>query len=241
MRHQIDLSTAQSALTKILTAQLNVLNDEPHTDPPPPILSLIGATIFGFQSLHRIHLRVLITVPSFSSPDYRSNSDSNSESQNNPSQPQYRSRLITWEYPALASNSSFSAAAVDEFMKKLGKVNVTSLKQDARECDICKTDFSHLPAAAPPTNPTPASRAQEPAERSVNDEELETPVRLACGHVYGEKCLKTWISGKGIENLPTCPMCRVVLDSGSIAVSEVRITLDRVGALSYMYWAKWTI
>lgn len=235
MRHQIDLSTALSGLTKLLTAQLNVLNDEPPTDPPPPILSLIGATIFGFQSIYRMHLRVLITVPSSSSPDSCSNSDSNSESQTNPSQPQYRSKLVVWECPALASNSSFSAAEVDEFIKKLGKVNVTSLKQDARECDICKTDFSHLPAAASSTNPTPVSHAQETAEQSVNDEELEIPVRLACGHVYGEKCLKTWISGKRVGNLPTCPMCRAVLDSGSTAVSEVRITLDRVGALSYMY------
>lgn len=235
MGPQIDLSTALTALTKILTAQLNVLNDEPPTDPPPPILSLIGATIFGFQSIYRVHLRVLITVPSSSSPDFRSNFDSNSESQNNPSQPQYRSRLVIWEYPALASNSSFSAAEVDEFMKTLGKVNVTSLKQDARECDICKTDFSHLPGAASSTNPTLASHAQEPGEQSFDDEELENPVRLACGHVYGEKCLKTWISGKGIGNLPTCPMCRAVLDSGSIEVSEVRITLDRIGALSHMY------
>lgn len=235
MTHQIDLSTALSVLTKILTSELNVLNDEPPTDPPPPILNLIGATIFGFQSRFRIKLRVLITVPFSSSPDSSSNSDSNSEAQNNHPEPQ-----IVWECPALASTSSFSTVTeVDEFMKTLEKVNVTSLKQDARECDICKTDFSHLPAAAASssfTNPTPASHGQEPANKqSFKDEELESPVRLACGHVYGEKCLKTWISGKGIGTLPTCPMCRAVLDRGSIAVSEIRITLDRAGALSYMH------
>lgn len=236
MRPQNDLSTDLSALTKILIAQLNVLNDEPPTDPLPPILSLIGVTILGFQSIHPVNLLVHITIPSSSSPDSLSNSGSNnSESQNNSSQPQDRSRLVIWEFPALASNSSFSAADVDEFMKTLGKVNVTSLKQDARECVICKTDFSLLPGAASSTNPTPAGHAQEQGGQSVNDEELENPVRLACGHVYGEKCLKTWISGKGIGNLPTCPMCRALLDTGSIAVREIRITLDRAGALSHMY------
>lgn len=131
----------------------------------------------------------------------------------------------------MASSWTFSTVTeVDEFIKTLEKVNVTSLKQDARECDICKTDFSHS------TDPTPASHAaQELAKQSVNDEEQpESPVRLACGHVYGQRCLKTWISGKGTGNLPTCPMCRAVLDIGNIAVREVRITLDRPGALSYM-------
>lgn len=213
MTPQIDFSTALSALTNILTAELNALNDEAPTDPPPPILSLIGTTIFGFQRKYRTQLRILITVPSSSSAP-----DSNPEP-------------LVWEWSPLASNSTFSTAAeVDEFIKTLEKVNVTSLMPDARECDICKTDFSHSPG------PTPARQAaQRPAKQSVHDEEQpESPVRLACGHVYGERCLKTWIGGKGIGNLPTCPMCRAVLDSGNIAVSEVTITLDRPGALSSM-------
>ena len=188
----------------------------------------------------------------------------------------------------MASNSTFSAAEVDGFMNKLGKVNLTSLKQDARECDICKTRFSSSsssssssspllpgadadadaassPSCLPSTNPIglaanalshntqeppPANNKQQSVGNNNDDDdddddvdddedidvELETPVRLACGHVYGEKCLKRWISGKGIGNLPTCPMCRAVLDTTSvnIAESEIRINLDRVGALSYM-------
>lgn len=235
MRHPIDLSTALSALTDILTAQFNVLNDEPPTDPPPSILSVIGATLFGFQSIYRVHLRVFITVPFYSSSHSRSNPDSHSKSQINNPQPQYHSRLVIWECPAVARSSSFSAAEVDEFMKTLEKVNLDSLKQDARECDICKKDFSHLPSTASFINPTPANNdTQERTEQFVNDEELEIPVRLACGHVYGGNCLKTWIGMKGIGNLPTCPMCRAVIETESIAMSEVRIMLDRVGALSYM-------
>lgn len=185
-----------------------------------------------------MQLRVLITIPFYSDSNPRSNSAFNSEPQTDYPQPQNASRLVLWEFPALARNSSFSAVEVDEFLKTVGKVDVGSLQQDAKKCDICKKYFSHLPGAASYTSPTPASASDthKPAEQSVHDEEeLESPVRLACGHVYGENCLKTWISGKGIGNLPTCPMCRAVLESESIAVSEVKIMLDKVGALSFMY------
>lgn len=182
-----------------------------------------------------MHLRILITVPFYSDSNSRSDSAYNSGPQTDYPQPQYPRALVLWEFPTLARHSSFSAAEVDEFMKTLGKVDVGSLQQDAKECDICMNDFSHLPGTASCTSPTPASDTHKPAEKSIHDEEVESPVRLACGHVYGENCLKTWISGKGIGNLPTCPMCRAVLESGSIAVSEVKIILDRVGALSFMY------
>lgn len=207
MSPPVDLPAALSVLTSILTAQFNVINDESPTDPSPPILQLVAAAIFAFQSIYRVHLRVLITVPHF-------NLNSNFEPQIDPPQPQYGIKLIKWECPALARNSSFSAVEVDEFMKTIEKVDVSSLKQDERECDICREDFSHPPGSGSSTNPAPASDAQESPEQFVSDEELETPVRLACGHVYGENCLKLWISRKKLE------IRRPVLCAGLILRAE---------------------
>lgn len=226
MTAQIDLSTTLSALTKILTVQFNVLNNETSTNPPPPILSLIGATIFCFRSLFPVPLRVIITTPSQS--DSKPDADSDSETQTSPPQPQSNNTSIIWEFPAPAR---FSPAEADELMKTLEKLHVSSLEQDAKECDICKKEFSPLLDAASSTDPILTNSTQAPNEYSADDEEPENPVRLVCGHIYGENCLKRWISRSGGGDLPTCPMCRAVIEKGNIAVSEIKIILDRVGTL----------
>lgn len=229
MTAQIDLPTALSALADILTTQFNALNDEPPEDPPPPLVDLIGNTAYGFQSIYGVRLRIIIRTPSYPN----SNSESDSEQPNCP-QPQLGSRPVIWECPALARNFSLLPAEIKEFMEMLEKVNVSSLEQDARECDICKKEFSHLPDAVSSTDPTSVKDTRAPTEQSATDEEPENPVRLACGHIYGEDCLQKWIIGSGSWGLPSCPMCRAVLEKGDIGFTEVSIMLDRVGALSSM-------
>lgn len=41
------------------------------------------------------------------------------------------------------------------------------------------------------------------------DERPENPVKLECGHVFGERCIRRWINE---GNPPTCPTCRKVLN-----------------------------
>lgn len=41
------------------------------------------------------------------------------------------------------------------------------------------------------------------------DEQPENAVRLECGHIFGERCIRRWINE---GNPPTCPTCRRVLN-----------------------------
>ncbi|KAH8790792.1 hypothetical protein BGZ57DRAFT_876400 [Hyaloscypha finlandica] len=48
------------------------------------------------------------------------------------------------------------------------------------------------------------------------DGNVEAPVMTACGHVFGDGCLRVWMEdsengGSGGNNGGTCPMCRFVL------------------------------
>lgn len=65
--------------------------------------------------------------------------------------------------------------------------------------------------------PEPESETGQPVEavNPINAAEMkenelpENPVKLECGHIFGEICLRRWISD---GNPPTCPTCRRVLN-----------------------------
>ncbi|KAK4979456.1 hypothetical protein LTR66_010502 [Elasticomyces elasticus] len=61
--------------------------------------------------------------------------------------------------------------------------------EEAEECFICHENYDGSSAAA---DETPV---------------METPVRLPCGHVSGDKCINAWLADKAPEAM-SCPMCR---------------------------------
>lgn len=65
------------------------------------------------------------------------------------------------------------------------RLKSSDLEEDAKECPICYRDYYTGDA----------------------ENEMETPVKIQCGHVYGSKCLDKWIQ----EN-DSCPTCRAKLD-----------------------------
>ncbi|ELR04546.1 hypothetical protein GMDG_06837 [Pseudogymnoascus destructans 20631-21] len=65
------------------------------------------------------------------------------------------------------------------------RVRVADLKEDEIDCPICYRDYY----------------------TGDSENESEDAVRIACGHMYGRRCLDKWIQ----EN-DTCPTCRGKLD-----------------------------
>ncbi len=76
--------------------------------------------------------------------------------------------------------SAFQTPA--SFVSGLPKVSYTDLPDN--ECCICREDFD--------------------ASQATNDGEV--PVKLPCGHIFGEKCLLLFLSTRATRH--SCPMCR---------------------------------
>ncbi|KAL8823702.1 MAG: hypothetical protein Q9191_005625 [Dirinaria sp. TL-2023a] len=72
------------------------------------------------------------------------------------------------------------------FLNGLPTVPLSELDAQEQQCSICLTAYG------PPTTST-----ENPPEQ---------PRRLPCSHVFGAKCLATWLRDRN-----TCPLCRVVL------------------------------
>lgn len=77
---------------------------------------------------------------------------------------------------------------------------------------------SSLPESTQHVVYEPESESGQPVEEANNpinaaetreDERPEIPVKLECGHIFGEICLRRWISE---GNSPTCPTCRRALN-----------------------------
>ena len=83
------------------------------------------------------------------------------------------------------------------FMTSVAKED---LEQENRKCIICQENY-HL------------------------GDFNERPVKLRCGHVFGEKCIQQWVRGKGVRPRSTCPLCRAQL--------PVRLTIPPLILVSY--------
>lgn len=78
--------------------------------------------------------------------------------------------------------------AVDRFLSSFPAVEIASLPEDERSCPICLEKYE----SASTTTAATTSDETEPA------------VRLACRHVAGKNCLRTWLVSGNL----TCPFCR---------------------------------
>ena len=62
----------------------------------------------------------------------------------------------------------------------------------------------------------------------------QKPVRLACGHIFGDQCLKEWLSPapQGFHN-KTCPTCRFGLTEGDPVFGLTLLHLEWLETLDY--------
>lgn len=87
--------------------------------------------------------------------------------------------------PSLSIKSGKISTAT-QYLRILPRVSLQELPSDRQGCDICLTEYN-------------------------TGEESENPVRLPCGHVFGDDCLSKWLSSSEATKTSTCPVCRAVL------------------------------
>ena len=78
-----------------------------------------------------------------------------------------------------------------QILASMPVIRKKNLKENEKECSICREPFR---------DSTKSSSTHAP------DEVDEKPVRLPCGHIFGDVCFRDWIwpFGQGTN----CPMCR---------------------------------
>lgn len=69
--------------------------------------------------------------------------------------------------------------------------------------------------AAPGAAPTPEQLAAAPTECVVCQDELRSPLRLPCGHMFCEECISEWL-----ERQATCPTCRAATRSAGLRLAN---------------------
>lgn len=107
----------------------------------------------------------------------------------------------------------FSREEVDQFMQSLHQIDISSLAakhDDDKLCEICFQCYDEWRWSDDEQNPPANAGALKPFN-VLEDMMPENAVRLPCGHVFGELCLRTWIMEMRSEGTPTCPKCRAVL------------------------------
>lgn len=92
----------------------------------------------------------------------------------------------------------FSPGQVENFIQTLSRVEMDTLGADDRSCSICKEEYGKQRGE---NSTQPASEINP---RLPDDEMPEYPVKLSCGHVLGECCIKTWL----LAQPASCPTCR---------------------------------
>lgn len=99
-----------------------------------------------------------------------------------------------------------SRKEVDRFMYSLDRTDVSSLAKADKLCDICFLCFGEWRWE----DRRPANAGDsEPFKVRVNMMP-ENAVRLSCGHLFGELCLRTWMM-RNRKGPLTCPKCRAKL------------------------------
>lgn len=121
-------------------------------------------------------------------------------------------------------------------MRGLTKVDADELTEDENECVICKVKFASFAGSQVASSTlTPTINDQGVAEQSVNTQEgvdveqviPEIPLKLACGHIIGERCIQSWISGRMGGTEPNCPICRVAIpEIRDFEVPEVAVVVS---------------
>lgn len=88
--------------------------------------------------------------------------------------------------------------APSHFLQDSHRVEIDTLDKDDQNCSICKSKYGKERR----DTTKPASNT----DQGLLDEEMpEYPVKLRCGHVLGDGCIKT----KLLDQAASCPLCRL--------------------------------
>lgn len=126
----------------------------------------------------------------------------------------------------------FLREEADQFLCSLRRIDPNVLAKDDKLCEICFSCFDEWrwgdehPENAGVLKPFMVLEGMMP----------ETPVRLPCGHIFGELCLRTWMMGLR-EGPPTCPKCRVVLKKvGEVKRPDNGLRTPTYGGRWFLGW-----
>lgn len=100
-------------------------------------------------------------------------------------------------------SSQSSPNKIYQFIQSLCRIDISNLSEDNKDCEIC---FERLGEWRWGTEHPINAGALEPFQ-VLEDMMPEDPVKLPCGHYFGELCLLNWIKETS-EGPPTCPKCR---------------------------------
>lgn len=100
----------------------------------------------------------------------------------------------------------FSSDEVVQFMHSLCRIDISNLAKDNKDCEICFQRLGEWRWG----NEQPVNAGASKPFKVREDMMPEDPVKLPCGHYFGELCLRTWIKEES-EEPPTCPKCRANL------------------------------
>ncbi|CAG8959873.1 hypothetical protein HYFRA_00013145 [Hymenoscyphus fraxineus] len=91
----------------------------------------------------------------------------------------------------------------DECLEKVTYLDLETLElpddHKDRRCLICQENF------IPYQLGLETNEGHENGQESSNQ---ERPLKITCGHVFGERCLKRWINEREDWTTATCPVCR---------------------------------
>ena len=102
--------------------------------------------------------------------------------------------LEGFPYPQGPPGQMRTNAELDEFLRELPHPNAHDLDAENRNCAICHEPYGvNGPENGPQGN------------TDINGNALEDPVELPCAHIFGSRCLRTWL----VPSVnTTCPICR---------------------------------
>lgn len=103
-------------------------------------------------------------------------------------------------------NLQFSSDEIVQFMHSLCRIDISNLAEDNKDCEICFQRLGEWRWG----NDHPVNAGVSEPFKVLEDMMPEDPVKLPCGHYFGELCLRTWIK-ETREEPPTCPKCRANL------------------------------
>lgn len=112
----------------------------------------------------------------------------------------------------------------EDFINTLRRPSISSVQEEGlnNECSICRVEYN----TENPDDPTA---------------EIEHAVQLSCNHIFGNHCLRRWLSAEDQE--PTCPTCRrkVVIPLSQQNARELRVRLHRENTIlrECIYWHRY--
>lgn len=100
------------------------------------------------------------------------------------------------------SSDSDSSDKVDNLLETSSYIEIKTLEPNDLDCTICQSEFGKERKDS--TEP-----ALEPNQGLPGEELAEYPIKLPCGHVFGQWCIREWLRN---ARFPSCPVCRSRLD-----------------------------